>query len=149
MTCNERGLLYTSGIWFSLICSVERWQRKCLCCIHCVLTPCHTILVMWQPKNCCWFVDMSYSCQQCENWEKLSCFGLLFRLKVPGHIMLAILFFSCVVCVPQIAGLRNVVEQHFLCHQTVAHFTYKWAFLDNKLFPLHIMQIETIFSQVK
>ena len=111
--------------------------------IFIVYQHCHAIFDMWRLTNCCYcFVDTSYTCWQCENLVKLLCFDLVFRIKVSGHIVLAILVFSCLVCVSSLE-LKNFVERHFLCHQNVAHL-YKWAFVDNKLFPLHIMQIETI-----
>jgi hypothetical protein len=125
MICNERSPLCASQISFCLVCSFDRWQRKCVSYIHCVPTHCHTIFDMWHLKKCCCSVDTSYTCWQCENLVKLLCFDLIFRIKVSGQTMLAVLVFSCLVCVSSfVEFVQNFVERHFLCHQTRT-FTYK------------------------
>lgn len=64
--------------------------------------------------------------------------------------MLAVLFFSyLVVCVPRNAGLQNFVERHFLCHHIVAPFTYKWAFLDNKLLYYILWKLKPFCHRLK
>lgn len=81
----------------------------------------HTIFDVWGLKNCCCSVDTSYTCWQCGNLVTLLCFDLIFRIRVSGHTMLAVVVFSCLVCLSSIVELQNFVERHFLCHQTVAH----------------------------
>lgn len=135
MTCNERSPLCASQISFCLVCSVDRWQRKCISYIHCVPTHRHTIFDMWWLKNCCCFVDTSNTCWHCENLVKLLCFDLIFRIKVSGHTMLAVLVFICLVYLFMF-GTAEFCRKAFPLPSDCRTFTYKWTFLDNKLFSI-------------
>jgi hypothetical protein len=63
--------------------------------------------------------------------------------------MLALLIFSCLVCVSSFVELQNFVKRHFLCHQAVAHLPINELSLITSFFHCILCKLKPFCHSLK